>query len=91
MYDPDQNQDGRYFGRVLAKSVYNPVSGELILERNTPLTLSKLRKINFKTPLILRSPLICEASNSFCQKCFLYKQSNTETQTEHFQELELRM
>ena len=44
LYDPDQNQDGRYFGRVLAKSVYNPVSGDLILERNTPLTLSKLRK-----------------------------------------------
>ena len=70
LYDPDQNQDGRYFGRVLAKSVYNPVSGDLILERNTPLTLSKLRKINFKTPLILRSPLICEASNSICQKCY---------------------
>ena len=70
MYDPDLNQDGRYFGRVLAKSVYNPVSGEMILERNTPLTLSKLRQINFKTPLILRSPLICEASNSICQKCY---------------------
>merc|ERR1711871_1714394 len=70
LYDPDQNQDGRYFGRVLAKSVYNPVSGDLILERNTPLTLSKLNKIDFVTDLVLRSPLICEASNSICQKCY---------------------
>ena len=70
LYDPAQNQDGRYFGRVLAKPVMCPNSGEVILERNTALTLPKLRKLDFVTYLVLRSPLICESSNSICQKCY---------------------
>ena len=70
LYDPNQNEDGRYFGRVLAKSVIHPDSGKVVLSRNTALTLPKLRKLDFVTNLVLRSPLICESSNSICQKCY---------------------
>jgi len=70
LYDPNQNQDGRYFGRVLAKPVIHPDSGKVVLNRNTALTLPKLRKLDFVTNLVLRSPLICESSNSICQKCY---------------------
>ena len=67
-FNPKQNKDARYLGRVLA----NPISlnGQVLLERNTTLTAAKLNKISQATDLVLRSPLICESSRSICQKCY---------------------
>jgi hypothetical protein len=69
-YDSTNNQVGRYLGRVLSRAVRNPVSGEIILKRNSVLTTPNLNKIDFVTDFVLRSPLICESSNSICQKCY---------------------
>jgi len=69
-YKPGQNREGGYLGRVLAKSILDPFSAQVILKRNTTITTKKLLKINFSTNLILRSPLICESSRSICQKCY---------------------
>jgi len=69
-YNPDQNLETRYLGRVLAQPVIDPISKQIILERNTTLTVAQLTKINFSTNFVLRSPLICESSRSICQKCY---------------------
>lgn len=69
-YKPGQNKEGSFLGRVLANSLREPFSNNILLERNTILTATKLLTINFPTNLILRSPLICESSRSICQKCY---------------------
>jgi DNA-directed RNA polymerase subunit beta' len=69
-YDSTKHQVSRYLGRVLARSVRHPISGEVILKRNAVLTAPNLNKIDFVTNFVLRSPLICESSNSICQKCY---------------------
>jgi DNA-directed RNA polymerase subunit beta' len=50
--------------------VIDPISKQIILERNTTLTVAELKKIKFSTNFVLRSPLICESSRSICQKCY---------------------
>ena len=62
----------RLMGRVVAEDVVNPVSGEVIACRNTPIDddlAIAIQKAGVKE-VIVRSPLTCEAARSVCQYCY---------------------
>lgn len=62
----------RLMGRVVAEDVVNPVSGEIIAVRNTPIDddlAIAIQKAGVKE-VIVRSPLTCEAARSVCQHCY---------------------
>ncbi len=64
--------EDRLFGRVVAKDVVHPVTGEVIAERNKDIDddLSKLIGKAGVQEVFVRSPLTCEASRSVCQQCY---------------------
>jgi DNA-directed RNA polymerase beta' subunit len=70
LYHNEYSVDDQYIGRVLAKTVKDPITQKSIIDKNTPLTKINLDLINFPSNLILRSPLLCESSRSICQKCY---------------------
>ena len=62
----------RLLGRVLARPVLSPQTGETIARRNDDIDADLAKKIveaGVET-VIVRSPLTCEASRSVCQKCY---------------------
>nr|WP_277881757.1 DNA-directed RNA polymerase subunit beta'' [Dolichospermum sp. FACHB-1091] len=62
----------RLMGRVVAEDVIDPVSGEIIAPRNTPIDddlAIAIQKAGVKE-VIVRSPLTCEAARSVCQYCY---------------------
>ena len=62
----------RLMGRVVAEDVLDPVSGEVIALRNTPIDddlAIAIQKAGVKE-VIVRSPLTCEAARSVCQHCY---------------------
>lgn len=62
----------RIVGRYLAASLSDPETGEVILERNTPLNeaaLSTIERHGF-TKAFVRSPLTCEARFGICERCY---------------------
>ncbi|HEY9809540.1 MAG TPA: DNA-directed RNA polymerase subunit beta' [Halomicronema sp.] len=61
----------RLLGRTLAEDIFKP-NGELIAERNTPVSLEIAEEIaNAKlSSLRVRSPLTCAATKSVCQMCY---------------------
>ncbi|MBD2141823.1 DNA-directed RNA polymerase subunit beta'' [Anabaena sp. FACHB-1250] len=62
----------RLMGRVVAEDVVDPVSGEVIAVRNTPIDddlAIAIQKAGVKE-VIVRSPLTCEAARSVCQHCY---------------------
>ena len=62
----------RLMGRVVAEDVLDPVSGEVIAVRNTPIDddlAIAIQKAGVKE-VIVRSPLTCEAARSVCQYCY---------------------
>ncbi|MDY6781893.1 MAG: DNA-directed RNA polymerase subunit beta' [Cyanobacteriota bacterium] len=61
----------RLFGRVLARDVVAPKTGEVIARRNQYLDEGLSKKVG-KTvgSAVVRSPLTCEASRSVCQSCY---------------------
>ncbi|HEY9649400.1 MAG TPA: DNA-directed RNA polymerase subunit beta' [Coleofasciculaceae cyanobacterium] len=62
----------RLFGRVVAKDVLHPTTGEVIAERNKDICddLAKLIDKSGVKEVFVRSPLTCEASRSVCQHCY---------------------
>ncbi|MBF2067050.1 MAG: DNA-directed RNA polymerase subunit beta' [Calothrix sp. C42_A2020_038] len=62
----------RLMGRVIAENVVHPKTGEIIAERNTPVTeeLGKRIEKSGITEVVVRSPLTCEAARSVCQHCY---------------------
>lgn len=64
--------EDRLFGRVLAKEVVHPKSGEVLAERNKDIDddLAKLIGKSGVPDVMVRSPLTCEASRSVCQHCY---------------------
>jgi DNA-directed RNA polymerase subunit beta' len=62
----------RLMGRVVAEDVIDPVSGEVIAARNTPIDDDLAIAIQGAgvKEVIVRSPLTCEAARSVCQHCY---------------------
>ncbi len=64
--------DDRLLGRVLAKEIVHPTTGEVIAERNQDISDDLARVIGKAKvqEVFVRSPLTCEASRSVCQHCY---------------------
>ncbi|MBN2044862.1 MAG: DNA-directed RNA polymerase subunit beta' [Anaerolineales bacterium] len=62
----------RIFGRVLAKRVIHPETGEVLAERNTLLDKDITRKIEKSgvEEVFVRSPLTCESQRGICVHCY---------------------
>ena len=62
----------RLLGRVLAKEVVHPKTGEVIAERNQDISDDLAKEIGKSgvPDVFVRSPLTCEASRSVCQHCY---------------------
>ncbi len=62
----------KVFGRVLAKDVLHPKTGEVLLERDHLLSRKDLATIVEAgvTEVIIRSPLTCEMERGICAKCY---------------------
>ena len=64
--------EDRLFGRVVAKDVVHPTTGEVIAERNQDIS-DELARVIGKAgvkEVSVRSPLTCEAARSVCQHCY---------------------
>lgn len=62
----------RLMGRVVAEDVIHPQTGEIIAERNTPISddlAGEIQAAGVKE-VVVRSPLTCEAARSVCQHCY---------------------
>jgi DNA-directed RNA polymerase subunit beta' len=64
--------EDRLFGRVLAKEVVHPTTGEVIATRNQDISdeLAKAIDKSGVQDVFVRSPLTCESSRSVCQHCY---------------------
>ncbi len=64
--------EDRLFGRVLAKEVVHPTTGEVIATRNQDISDELSKKIDKSgvQDVFVRSPLTCESSRSVCQHCY---------------------
>jgi len=61
----------RLFGRILARDVVDPSTGEIIATRNTAVDDDLAHKIDAAVDeVIVRSPLTCEAARSVCRQCY---------------------
>jgi DNA-directed RNA polymerase subunit beta' len=62
----------RLLGRVAAKDVIHPQTGEVLLERNQPISDDVAQQIGAAgvEEVIVRSPLTCNATRSVCQLCY---------------------
>ena len=62
----------RLFGRLAAANIYNPETGELLVERDEILDRENVRKITEANvqEVKVRSPLNCELTHGICQKCY---------------------
>ena len=68
----EQSYEERLIGRIVAENIFDPDTGEIILERNEMITTKAIRAIN-KTnieEIKVRSPLSCELKHGLCQKCY---------------------
>ena len=62
----------RILGRTTAEDIFNPLSGEMICTRNTILDEKMVEAIDLAgiDRLKIRSPLVCEADEGICAKCY---------------------
>ena len=62
----------RIEGRVSLQDVYHPLTDEIILNANQPITLelAKAVEISGIDRVEVRSPLTCESSKGICAKCY---------------------
>ena len=70
IFKPKLKRLDRYIGRVLIKPVLNNLKNENFLNAGDALTSEQINSKGFSNNVIVRSPLICEASKSICQKCY---------------------
>ncbi|MEM6500950.1 MAG: DNA-directed RNA polymerase subunit beta' [Cyanobacteria bacterium P01_C01_bin.89] len=64
--------ENRLLGRVLARDVLHPETGEVLMERNQAFSgdLTKMIGETKVKEVFLRSPLTCEAARSVCRQCY---------------------
>jgi DNA-directed RNA polymerase subunit beta' len=62
----------RLLGRVAARDIVHPQTGEVIVPRNQPISDDMAREIGKAKveEVYARSPLTCEATRSVCQTCY---------------------
>jgi DNA-directed RNA polymerase subunit beta' len=67
-----QEFSARLTGRVAARRVADPESGEVLLKRGTMVTLDKARRIGESAveDVYVRSPLTCELQFGLCRTCY---------------------
>ncbi|MEM9137293.1 MAG: DNA-directed RNA polymerase subunit beta'', partial [Cyanobacteria bacterium P01_F01_bin.42] len=70
----------RLLGRVLLNDLMHPETGELVLEKNQPLSEDDSKLIgSLVDEVMVRSPLTCEAARSVCQNCYGWSLAHAET------------
>lgn len=65
-------------GRIISKSIYNPLTNEKIVDLNTPITpnlIQTFKQLKIKK-FYIRSPLTCSLYRSICQKCYGWDLAN---------------
>ena len=67
-----QAMSTRLYGRLLADRVIDPLTGEILAERDEMLDRDKVRKIVSTgiDAVKVRSPLTCELTHGICAKCY---------------------
>jgi DNA-directed RNA polymerase subunit beta' len=67
-----QSLGTRIFGRVLAKRVVHPETGEVVVDRNVLIDKDLMRKIvnSGVEEVFVRSPLTCESKQGICVHCY---------------------
>ncbi|MDY6873641.1 MAG: DNA-directed RNA polymerase subunit beta' [Chloroflexota bacterium] len=67
-----QSLSERLYGRVLAERVVDPMTGEIIFDRNEILTHDRVKRVvNANVEKIkVRSPLTCEMVHGICASCY---------------------
>ncbi|NIS79141.1 MAG: DNA-directed RNA polymerase subunit beta' [Anaerolineales bacterium] len=67
-----QDFSARLMGRVTARRVADPESGEVLLKRGSIITLEKARRIGESgvEEIFVRSPLTCELQFGLCRTCY---------------------
>jgi DNA-directed RNA polymerase subunit beta' len=62
----------RLYGRLAAANIYNPNTGELLVERDEILDRERVRRVTEANvqEVKVRSPLMCELTHGICQKCY---------------------
>ena len=68
----------KILGRILNKSVFDPINNILIAEKNSQITPILITKFNEKkiTKLHVRSPLTCKLYRAICQNCYGWDLAN---------------
>jgi len=67
-----QKMETRLYGRLVASRVVDPVTGEVLANRNDMLDHDRVRKITTSgiESVKVRSPLTCDLVHGICQKCY---------------------
>lgn len=62
----------RLYGRVVAKRVLDPETGEVLAERNDILDHEKIRRLtnHHVQEVLVRSPMTCELEHGICAQCY---------------------
>ena len=68
----------KILGRILNKSVFDPITNILIAKKNSQITPTLISKFNERkvTKLHARSPLTCKLYRAICQKCYGWDLAN---------------
>lgn len=67
-----QSLGSRLFGRLAATRIVDPITGEILVERDDVLDHELVRRIMSSNiqDVIVRSPLTCELQHGICAKCY---------------------
>jgi DNA-directed RNA polymerase subunit beta' len=67
-----QSLGTRIYGRVLAKRIVHPETGEVVADRNVLVDKDLMRKVVSTSveEVFVRSPLTCESKQGICVKCY---------------------
>ena len=67
-----QSLGTRIYGRVLAKRIVHPETGEIVADRNVLVDKDLMRKVVSTSveEVFVRSPLTCESKQGICVKCY---------------------
>ncbi|HLC35007.1 MAG TPA: DNA-directed RNA polymerase subunit beta' [Anaerolineales bacterium] len=67
-----QTFESRLFGRIAARKIADPQTGELIVSRNELITLEQAKSVAATgvEEVMVRSPLTCSMRHGLCQSCY---------------------
>jgi DNA-directed RNA polymerase subunit beta' len=67
-----QSLSARLYGRVVAKRIIDPITGEVIVDRNDLLDHVRIRKVVAHNidEIYVRSPMTCELQHGICAMCY---------------------